>query len=330
MANRKYNKRRSRKKSPIILAVMIILIAVGIIFSACNAGLFGDLPLGSDTDTSETTGSDIPVGGEEPKAEEIAVHIIDVGQGDAILITTESGNMLIDSGDLGNEPRAKLVNYLESHNITGFEYVVFTHTDADHIGSGDYIIQNYDVKTVIMPDYQVTTKVFGRLVDAIENKDVELILIGEDEESCEQPGYSFKLGVITHTIIAPTETFKDSNNMSIVIRSDYGETSILFTGDAEHKSEKKMVEKYTGGELDCDILKVGHHGASTSTTQEFLDAVSPDAALISCGYGNSYGHPHDVTTEKFVEAQIEIFRTDTDGSIIIKTDGITYSITTEK
>ncbi len=330
MAKRKYSKRRSRKKSPIILTIVIILIAAGIIFSACNAGLFGDLPFGSETDASETTGSDAPVGGDEPEAEEIAVHIIDVGQGDAILITTESGNMLIDSGDLGSEPRAKLVNYLELHNITGFEYVVFTHTDADHIGSGDYIIQNYDVKTVIMPDYQATTKVFGRLVDAIENKDAELILIGDDEDVCEQPGYTFKLGVITHTIMAPTEKFKDSNNMSVVIRSDYGETSILFTGDAEHKSEKKMVEKYTVDELDCDILKVGHHGASTSTTQEFLDAVSPDAALISCGYGNSYGHPHDVTTEKFVEAQIDIFRTDTHGSIVIKTDGITYSITTEK
>ncbi len=330
MAKRKYNKRSSRKKSPIILTIMIVLVAAGIIFSACNAGLFGDLPFGLETDAGETTGPDAPVSGDEPEAEEIFVHIIDVGQGDAILITTESGNMLIDSGDLGNEPRAKLVNYLESHNITGFEYVVFTHTDADHIGSADYIVQNYDVKTVIMPDYQATTKVFGRLVDAIENKDVELILIGEDEDVCEQPGYTFKLGVITNTIMAPTEKFKDPNNMSVVIRSDYGETSILFTGDAEHKSEQKMIEKYTGGELDCDILKVGHHGASTSTLQEFLDAVSPDAALISCGYGNSYGHPHDVTTEKFVDAQIDIFRTDTDGSIVIKTDGITYSITTEK
>ncbi len=316
------SKRRRRirnkiRKSPIIITLVILLAVVGLL--VWQYGGFGQEP--DDPNTEVNT----PVTGDE-----VSFHVIDVGQGDAILIMTKQGNMLIDSGDLSAGAREQLDSYLKSKKISGFEYVVFTHTDSDHIGSGDFIIQNYDVKTVIMPDYQATTKVFSRLVDAIEEKSVDLILIGEDEKTCEQVGYSFMLGPITHTVMAPTEDFKDPNNMSVVLKSVYGETSVLLTGDAEDISEEAMLEKYKKGELDVDILKVGHHGAKTSTIQAFLDKVSPEAAVISCGEGNKYGHPHKDTMDKLTSAKVKIYRTDLDGSVVIKTDGKTYSIETEK
>ncbi len=312
----KRRRRRSIRKSPIIITVVILIAVIGLLFFKYGEKLF-DMSFFDKEEPTTASG------------DEVSFHVIDVGQGDAILIMGKDGNMLIDSGDLSSESQAKLDSYLKANGIKSFEYVVFTHTDADHIGSGDKIINNYDVKTVIMPDYQATTKVFERLVDAIEKNGVELILIGEDKD-CRQSGYTFKLGDVSHTVMAPTKDFDDPNEMSVVIKSVYGETSILFTGDAEEKSEEAMLEKYRMGELDVDILKAGHHGSSTSTTQEFLDRTTPEAVLISCGEGNKYGHPHKETVARLEEADIDIYRTDIQGTIVVKTDGVTYKIETEK
>lgn len=327
MAKRRASAKRKIKRRirNIIISLILLVLAAVIGVFACDYFGVIDLPVGEKETETEKPAVQKPSNGEE-----ISVHVIDVGQGDAILIMTKSGNMLIDSGDLSSTARQQLTKYLEAHNVTSFEYAVFTHTDADHIGSADYIVENYNVKNVIMPDYTATTKVFDRLIEAIESKKVNLILIGEDTEVCEQSGYTFTLGAITNTVMGPTKDFKDANEMSVVIKSVYGETSFLFTGDAEHKSEEAMLEKYTKGELDCDILKVGHHGSSTSTTDEFLGAVSPEIALISCGDGNKYGHPNTETTDKLDAAKIKYYRTDLCGSIVITTDGVTYTVSTEK
>lgn len=310
MAKRRRRRRKSIRRSPIILTLIILCAVAGIL-------LWQNGAFDKEEEPTATSG------------DEVLFHVIDVGQGDAILITTKDGNMLIDSGDLSSESQQKLDSYLKAQGIKSFEYVVFTHTDADHIGSGDIVINNYDVGTVIMPDYQATSKVFGRLVDAIEDKNVDLILIGEDKD-CEQSGYIFKLGPVTHTVMAPTKDFDDANEMSVVIKSVYGETSVLLTGDAEHRSEEAMLEEYKRGELDVDILKAGHHGSSSSTTQDFFDEVTPEVAIISCGEGNKYGHPHKEITDRFAAAGIEVYRTDRDGTVIIRTDGVTYSIETQK
>lgn len=316
---RRRRRRRSIRRAPIVITVLI-LIAVSVLL-LYN---YGEKWFGISFFETEETGGTV----QEP-GDVVRFHFIDVGQGDAILITTSEGNMLIDSGDLSSESQKKLDDYLKSQSIEGFEYVVFTHPDADHIGSGDIIINSYDVKTVIMPDRQATSKVYQRLISAIEKNDVDLILIGENEV-CEKPGYTFKLGPITHTVMAPTEDFDDANEMSVVIKSVYGETSVLLTGDAEIKSEKAMLLEYTDGELDVDILKAGHHGSSSSTSQSFMNATSPEVAIISCGEGNKYGHPHKVVTDRLEKADIEIYRTDLRGTIIVKTDGVTYSIDTQK
>lgn len=316
---KKRRKKKGIRKSPIVIIILLLLaVSAFLLFN------YGEEWFGISFFEADNTGDTNTQPGDEVK-----FHFIDVGQGDAILITTKDGNMLIDSGDLSSSSQKKLDNYLKSENIKSFEYVVFTHTDADHIGSGDIVIKNYDVKTVIMPDYQATSKVFGRLVDAIEDKDVDLVLIGEDDD-CEKPGYSFKLGPVTHTVMAPTEDFDDANEMSVVIKSVYGETSVLLTGDAEIKSEKAMIAKYKNGELDIDILKAGHHGSSSSSSHSFLTATTPDLVIISCGEGNKYGHPHEVVMDRFTKAEIEIFRTDLDGTVVVKTDGVTYTVLTRQ
>lgn len=305
------------RKSPIVITIVVILAIIGVLLY-----MFGD-KIGIDLFGGRTTGATAPT----PSDGEVMFHFIDVGQGDAILVTTKSGNMLIDSGDLSDESRQSLTDYLTAANVKSFEYVVFTHTDADHIGSADYIVENYEVKKVIMPDYTATSQVYNRLINAIEKKkeDTKLILIGEDEEVCEQSGYTFYLGSILNTVIAPTEDFNDPNEMSIVLKSTYGETSVMLTGDAEKESEEAILKTWKGSELKCDVLKVGHHGSTTSTTQEFLDAVSPKIAVISCGEGNKYGHPHDETLEKLEKAGVTVYRTDTQGTIVLKSDGKTIT-----
>ena len=316
-AKRKIKRKVKNKirKSPIIIAIILILalIVAGLYF-------FGD-KIGIDLFEKEDTKPTVST----PKGEAY-FHFIDVGQADAILITTSEGNMLVDSGDLSTESSKSLTDYLAAEGVTSFKYAVFTHTDSDHIGSADYIIKNYDVENVIMPDYTETTKVYERLIAAIEEKNVNLILIGEDKEVCKQSGYMFTLGSMINTVMAPTEDFNDPNEMSVVIKASFGSVDVLLTGDAEHKSEEAMLEVYKKNELDCEILKVGHHGSDSSTTEEFLAKVSPEIAVISCGEGNEYGHPHKEITDRLEAADIPIYRTDVMGTIVIKTNGTTYEI----
>ena len=313
-------KRSKRSKSPKIILFLLIICAI----AAC-VFLYGDqlgLDIGFGDKKTETPAPVAPV----VNGEDAYFHFIDVGQGDAILVTTKSGNMLIDSGDLGADSRRALVDHLEAQGITSFKYAVFTHTDADHIGSADYIVQNYDVENVIMPDYVATTQVYKRLMNAIESKGVNLILIGEDEEICEQSGYTFNLGSMVNTVMAPTEDFDDANEMSIVLKSSYGQVDVLLTGDAEERSEAAMLKMYRNGELDCEILKVGHHGSSSSTTASFLAEVSPEIAVISCGENNKYGHPHSSIIKRLEGGNVSVYRTDLLGTIIIKTNGTSYEI----
>ena len=130
------------------------------------------------------------------------------------------------------------------------------------------------------------------------------------------------------TILAPVDQYDDLNNWSIVCRLDYGETSFLFTGDAEKAVERDLLE--VGADLDADLLKVGHHGSSTSTGKTFLEAVSPQYGLISCGMGNRYGHPNEETLDTLEEAGVEVYRTDISGSIVALSDGETITITTQQ
>ena len=238
-----------------------------------------DTILGALTETTAPVST--PVSGGE-----VQFHFIDVGQGDAALIRTEWGDVLIDAGTNSSEDELKA--YLDALGVTDIEYAVFTHPHEDHIGGADMVLNTYNVKRVIMPNATATSKTFERMMDAIEAENCEVIEAVPDSV--------FKVGELVCTVLAPiSEKYSNTNNYSVVIRMDYGETSVLFTGDAEVDSEAEMLARYgLKGTLDCDLLKAGHHGSDTSSCQEFLDAVTPAFAVISVGEGNTYDHPKQV------------------------------------
>ncbi|MBE6538211.1 MAG: MBL fold metallo-hydrolase [Ruminococcaceae bacterium] len=247
----------------------------------------------------------------------VEVHVIDVGQGDSILIKTELGNVLIDAGTGDSE---ELSLYLDSQDVSDFEYCIFTHPHEDHIGGADMIIEDYGVRNVIMSPTSTNTATFDRLLDALERSDANVIEA--------ETGDKYQFGDLEIFILAPvvTDNSRDTNNSSVIARITYGGVRMMFTGDAEHIEEADVLEGYSAATLDCDFLKMGHHGSSTSSSKAFMDAVTPSVAAISCGIDNSYGHPHRETLEMLRERNIEYHRTDELGSIVYVCDGKTIKI----
>ncbi len=254
----------------------------------------------------------------EQIAAPLSVHFIDVGQGDSILIQVGDENMLIDAGT--NESGPVVTQYLTDLGISHLDWVIATHPHEDHIGGLDDVILQMDVGRVMMPSKEHTTQTFEDVLDAIESKNLTITL--------PEAGDTYPLGDGKFTILGPVTDYGDDlNNWSIVLRLDYGDTSFLFTGDAESAAEADILD--SGLSVDADVLKVGHHGSDTSTSQDFLDAVSPDFAVISAGTDNDYGHPHQTTLDKLMAAQINLCRTDLQGTVVITSDGSDLDVSYE-
>ena len=256
-------------------------------------------------------------------------HMIDVGQGDATLIRVGDKNILIDTSESGE--REKLVNYLSEQGVTELEYFVATHPDSDHIGSADYVINNYTVRNVILSPKEHTTKTYERMIEAIENK----VASGEIKEVInpqDMLGESIMVGDLELKMLGPIGTFAsdDNNNPSVVIMARWGNKKVLLTGDAETKAEERIIEEF-GAQLKCDVLKVGHHGSHSSTWESgLLEYAKPTYATISCGTDNKYGHPHSEPLEALKKSNVTVYRTDLQGSILISINNDEITITTEK
>lgn len=243
----------------------------------------------------------------------IYVHSIDVGQGDSTLIESPFGNILIDAGT--NESESDLYGYLTNEGIRTIDYCILTHPHEDHIGGADMILESFDVKRVIMTDVEATSYVYERLLTSLENSRAEVLLANV--------GDIYRMGEVSIAILGPVDldSETDLNNSSIVSRITYGDVRMLFMGDAEHFSEKRLLNAISAAEFDSDFLKLGHHGSSTSSGKDFMDAVTPYVALISCGENNSYGHPHREIINMLQKREIECFRTDLMGNILFECDG---------
>lgn len=243
---------------------------------------------------------------------DIAIHYIDVGQGDATLIISHDGTtMLIDTGT--SESRSSLPAYIRNYDITTIDYLVLTHPHADHIGSAAAVIEAFDVKNVLMPDATTNTVTFEKLLLAIEEEGCGITTV--------KPKDTYTIGEAIVTVLGPVRSYQDLNAVSIVLRLDYGLTSFLFTGDAEAESEADMLDFFPASEFRADVLKLGHHGSSTSSSEAFLDAVSPKYAIVSCGKDNEYGHPHDEVIADMTSRGIALYRTDLDSTIIFTSNG---------
>ncbi len=237
------------------------------------------------------------------------IHFIDVGQGDSIFVESNGEYMLVDAGE---EDKGDIVTeYLKKMGVETIKYAVATHPHSDHIGGIDDVINEFDVENIIMPDAPNNTRSFENMLDAVENNNVNAIMA--------EPGSSYILGDFKFDILGPLSISDDMNNNSVVIKLVYGDDKILLTGDCSKNEENEILD--SGTDLSADLLKAGHHGSSTSSSEKFIEAVNPSAAVISCGKNNEYGHPHKEVVDLYNDMGIDMYRTDELGTIVAECSG---------
>lgn len=274
---------------------------------------------------------------------QLIINMLDIGQGDAVLIQTGAKNILIDTGDdkyyedgkKGKE-NTQLLTELQKLKIDHIDTLVITHAHADHIGKADKVIAQYGVKELVYNGIPSTSKYFINALKAAKANGTQQVKVKAGDVLDFDNGVSFEIVSPSQSLIdEDTAAIKakkkvDVNNESVVGRLTFGNFAMLFTGDAEGPVEKDMAASY-GKKLKCQVLKAGHHGSKTSSTAEFLKLVQPESVVMSLGVNNQYGHPHEALLNRLQKQGVKnIYRTDANGTITIVSDGSSYSITTEK
>lgn len=276
-----------------------------------------DDPIGANDDSMFTTQSNALKATAQTALSTIKIHYIDVGQGDSELIQVDGKNILIDAGTSD----AKALTYLKKIGITKLDYVIATHPHEDHIGGMDDVIKSISVGTFYAPKVTTTTTTYKNMVNALQAKNLKITV--------PTVGSTLQVGGATVTFLAPNSaTYNDLNDYSIAVKIKYGNKSFIFMGDAEALSEGEILKKQL--DIQADVLKLGHHGSSSSTSNAFLDKVNPQYAIASCALNNDYGHPHKETLDKLNLRGIKLYRTDRQGTIIASSDGKDISFTTQK
>lgn len=322
MAKRK-RKTAAKKVSvsvSIILAVFLSFFVLRAIDNRLGFGIFDKIEeaLSNAVRQENSTG----LGDKTAADEDLQIHFIDVGQGDSILIRSDGHNILIDAGE--NDKGQAVVSYLESQGVKTLDLVIGTHPHSDHIGGLDVVINEMDVKQVLMPSLKKsvvpTTKTYRDLLTSIQNKNLTA--------TTSKPGQTYTFGKGVLTVLGPVEDYDDLNDTSLVARFDYGEHSFLFTGDMEKGAEQDLLA--SGADVSAEVLKLGHHGSSTSSSKAFYEAVAPSYCIASCGEDNEYGHPHKETLQRVQQSGAELYRTDYQGSIVFTIQNGKLAISTQK
>ncbi len=263
---------------------------------------------GSSTNTANTNDENAA------SKDQLIVHFLDVGQADSIFIELPNKEtMLIDAGN--NADDKFVVNYIRNLSYNKINYVVGTHPHEDHIGGLDTVISTFDIGNIYMPKVEHTTKTFEDVLLAVKNKNLKI-------KTAKAGVNIVNNGDLKIDIIAPVnDKYEDLNNYSAVVKITYKDNSFLFMGDAEKLSEDELT-----ADVKADVIKIGHHGSYTSTSEEFLKRVSPTYAVISVGKDNDYGHPHKETIDLLNKSNVKVYRTDIAGTIVIKSDGYNMDI----
>lgn len=237
----------------------------------------------------------------------LKIYYLDVGQADSTLLINNGKTMLIDTGNYDDSKF--VIGYLNNLGIKKIDYLIGTHPHEDHIGSMASIIKNFDIDKIYMPDVVTTTSFFENVLIEVKNKGYFI--------KTPKEGDSFNLGEAVVDVLYLDNDEDNFNDDSIILRVRFGSNKFLFMGDASSKVEERILNK----NLSADILKVGHHGSSTSTSDEFLKYVNPKYAIISVGKNNSYGHPSELVLKRLNDKNISILRTDECGTIVVESDG---------
>ncbi len=302
MARRK----RSKNKYTVIILALIIIISGVVTYFQKNAA---EEESTTDTNWAEDLANAGLLQGDTTTSG-LTVDFIDVGQGDCALVTCNGKSMLIDCGEAEYYQSVKL--YLKNKGISYLDIVVATHPHSDHIGGMYMLIEDFDIGTFIMPRLSKsatpTTKTYLKMITALSEKSIS--------PEYSQIGKRYFLDKAEINILGPVESTDDLNSMSVVLSVEYGKSKFLFTGDAEAGEEKDILE--TRAFLDCDVLKVAHHGSETSSSEEFLKEANPSACVISVGSDNEYGHPHSEIMSRLLKMNVPIYRTDEIGTITFK------------
>lgn len=318
MAKKKRRKQKQKINWSVVIAAAILLSAFAVVTLFNGKDWSKWLPSGDSLPSGMFTGSSLD---DVPDAD-VLVHYIDVGQGDSMLIQAGDANILIDAGE--NDKAGEVVAYLNSVGVETLDMVVGSHPHSDHIGGLDVVIDTFDVKQVIMGDVPKaiipTTRTYTDVLQAVKNKGLTITLA--------HPGDSYEIGGGTLSVLGPVEDYDDLNDTSLVMKFTYGDVSFLFTGDQEAGAEKDLLN--SGADVSATVLKVGHHGSSTSSSEEFLAAVSAKCYVIEVGEGNKYNHPHAEIREKLRNTGKPVYRTDLNGDIVIATNGKTFDVYTGK
>lgn len=235
------------------------------------------------------------------------VHFLDVGQADSTFIELGNGQtMLIDAGEAHNA--STIIQYIRDLQYSDIDYVVATHPHDDHIGGMAEVLESFEIGKMYMPKQTHTISAFEDMLDVMERKNI-------DAYTAKSGVNILTSGIIEIDILAPfADSYSNLNNSSAVVRIKYGDTIMLFTGDAEQEIEMQLLDSG----IDADVLKVGHHGAGSSSATSFIKAVSPEVAVISSG--GEYGHPHSDTLAILSEVGANIYRTDEQGTIQVTAD----------
>lgn len=266
-----------------------------------------------------SAGCSVPTGQPEIGSDlsgDLAVHFIDVGQGDSILIEFRDKTMLIDAGERGMGER--VIAYLEERNVERLDVVVATHAHSDHIGGLADVISAYPVGQFVDAAQPHPTATYENLLVLVEELGIPYTAAERGQAIALDPDLEI-------LILNPTpQPLGDINEDSVVLKMTYGDISYLFTGDAGTPAEESMIE--AGLDLDADVLKVGHHASRYASSAEFLSAASPAISVIPVGEGNDYGHPHEEAVERLEATGSRIYRTDLDGTVIVATDGTALTV----
>ena len=274
-----------------------------------------DATVPPDEDNNDTT---VIPPAELPEDSTFEVHYLDVGQGDCSLVLCDGHAMLIDGGE--SSESSKVYAYLKQHGISHLDYMVATHAHSDHIGGLSGALNYATVDTAFCPVTDYDSKTFDSMVKYLNKQGIGITVPSAGDE--------FMLGSAHVQVLGPQKIYDDPNDTSIVMKVTYGETSFLFTGDAERTAEADILD--AGYNLSSTVLKVGHHGSDTSTSYPFLREIMPEYVVIQVGKDNSYGHPTEDTLSRLRDAEVKVYRNDLQGDIVCSSDGKTVSFTTTK